>query len=433
MFKRILLIILFGLAGLLVMAQEPGESKTLVIKNVHIIDGIDNKILKNGSIVIKGETISDIYLAEKKEIPGDAFILDMADHYVIPGLIDAHVHISHDVREEIEAILSLALKGGVTSVRDMGGDARILAGLKRDALIHKIESPYIYYSATMAGPGFFKDPRVIYATLGETPGQVPWAQAIDADTDMEQVIAEAKGCGAVGIKIYANLPKEEIQRIAAESHRQGLKTWSHAAVFPAKPGEAVLAGVDVTSHTALLAWENADQVPQTYDRRYDTTYDVKSLQTRVYQNLFKEMVKRDTILDATVFIFYQKTLGSAGAKEHAEELAKYSVEATKAAHQQGVKIAVGTDFMYDPWKPFPNIHDEIGLLVSQCGFTPMEAIQSATRINAEALGIEKQTGTIEKGKRADMVILAADPSEDIRNLGKIRCVIKGGKIYIRQE
>jgi imidazolonepropionase-like amidohydrolase len=420
-FILILIVSLFTL-----MAREPGDTESLVLKNVHLIDGKTNKILKNRCIVIKGDMIADIHPMGEKETPGAAFLLNLEGHYVIPGLIDAHVHISHMSAEELRMVLSWALKGGITAVRDMGGDVRKLAALRRDALLHEIESPYIYYSAVMGGPTFFTDFRAVGASLGETPGKLPWLRAITPSTDIRQAIAEAKGSGAAGIKIYANLPEEEIQRIAAEGHKQGLKIWSHAGVFPARPIDAVLAGVDVISHCGLLAWEPAKEIPQTYERRHEALYDIGLLKDKSYEKLFKEMVKRNTILDATVYIFLENI-----AKGN-KKMAEFCIEVTKMAHQHGVKIATGTDYIYKPGAPFPNVHYEMELLVDKCGLTPLQALQSATRINAEVLGIEGRTGTIETGKRADLVILSADPSTDIRNARKIRYVIKGGKIYVRQ-
>jgi len=424
--KTITFILILIVSVFTLMAREPQDVEPLVLKNVHLIDGKTDKILKNHCIVIKDDTITDIYPLGEKEIPAAAFLLNLEGHYVIPGLIDAHVHIGHMSAEDVRMVLAWTLKGGITALRDMGGDVRKLAALRRDALLHEIESPYIYYSAIMGGPTFFTDFRVVGSTLGETPGKLPWAKAITPSTDMRQAIAEAKGSGAAGIKIYANLPKEEIQRIAAEGHKQGLKIWSHAGVFPARPIDAVLAGVDVISHCGLLAWESAKEIPQTYERRHEAQYDIALLKDKSYENLFKEMVKRNTILDATVFIYLERI-----AKDD-KKMAEFCIEVTKMAHRQGVKIATGTDYIYKPGAPFPTLHYEMELLVDKCGLTPLQALQSATRINAEALGIQDRTGTIEKGKRADLVILSADPSTDIRNARKIRYVIKGGKLYIRQ-
>ena len=423
--KTVTFILILIVSVFTLMAREPQDVEPLVLKNVHLIDVKTNKILKNQCIVIKDDTITDIYPVGEKEIPEASYLLCLEGHYAIPGLIDAHVHISQLSAEDVRVALAWTLKGGVTAIRDMAGDVRKLALLRRDALLHEIESPYIYYSALMAGPTFFTDPRVVYATSGETPGKPPWARAVTPSTDMRQAIAEAKGSGAAGIKIYADLPKEELQRIAAEGHKQGLKIWSNSFVFPAKPIDAVSAGVDVISYSSGLIMEPAKEIAQTYKSKKEaiSKYNVPSLKDKSFEILFKEMVKRNAILDASLFISLEIT------DKDDKESAEFCVEVTKMAHQQGVKIATGTGRIADPGVPFPNLHSEMENLVDKCGLTPLQAIQSATRINAEALGIQDRTGTIEIGKRADLVILSADPSTDILNARKIRYVIKGGKLY----
>lgn len=410
----------------LTAARQSPEAEPLVLQNIQLLDGKNHEILKNQCIVIEGDTITGIHPAGAESIPAGAFILSLEEHFVIPGLIDAHVHLSHMSAEEVRRVLSVALKGGITAVRDMGGDVRKLAALKRDALLHEIDSPYIYYSAIMGGPAFFSDARVVESASGEIPGELPWAKAITSTTDIRQSIAEAKGSGATGIKIYANLPKELVERIAAEGHRQGMKIWSHASIFPAGPMDAVLGGVDVISHCGLLAWEAVKEIPQTYERRHEAPYDTGLLKEEIFEKLFKEMVKRDTILDATVLVFLEIL-----AKDN-RAMAEFCLGITKMAHRFGIEIATGTDYIYHSGTPFPCLHYEMEFLVEKCGLTPIQALQSATRINAEALGIDDHTGTIEKGKRADLVILYRDPTADIRNARKIRFVVKGGKLYSSQ-
>jgi imidazolonepropionase-like amidohydrolase len=106
----------------------------------------------------------------------------------------------------------------------------------------------------------------------------------------------------------------------------------------------------------------------------------------------------------------------------------------KRAHEFGIPLVAGTDFQEHPEsQDFPNIHTELELLVTKCGLTPLEAITAATRNGAIILGIQNSYGTIAKGKVADLVILIADPSADIRNTTKIVYVIKGGKVHKREK
>ncbi|MCP5047651.1 MAG: amidohydrolase family protein [bacterium] len=421
--------------------KEGNKHNLLVLTNVVMIDGIGNKPVPGCTIVINKDTITEIYRPgktgkkkekKKRSFPDDAFVMDLEGLYVIPGLIDAHVHISQYTRQEAEKVLARTLLGGVTTLRDMGGDARRLAGIKRDALLNEMDAPNIYYSAIFAGPTFFTDPRVIAGSAGLTAGKVPWGREITASTDIRLAVAEAKGCGATGIKIYADLPVEEVRRVTEEGHRQGMKVWSHATVHPTGPLDAVLAGVDVISHSPLLAWESQGKIPPSYAKRYEVSFDLEPLKSTPLKRLFREMKERGTILDATVYVFNYGVIKGKDtiAKEHAR--AAYALEAVKMAHRKGVKISVGTDFLYDKDKPLPNLHEELELLVTKCGLTPMEALQAATRINAEVIGIENHTGTISKGKQADLVVLTANPLKSISNTRKIRYVLKAGKLFSRE-
>src|SRR5439155_9632347 len=110
------------------------------------------------------------------------------------GLIDSHVHLATSPnRRYAEALLRRDLYSGVTTVRDMAGDARVLADLSRAALIGEIPAPDIAYAALMAGPAFFKDPRTVDSARGAVAGEVPWVRVVTPATDLALSIAGGKG------------------------------------------------------------------------------------------------------------------------------------------------------------------------------------------------------------------------------------------------
>lgn len=412
-------------------AAVAAETTSLVLRGAMVIDGNSQHPPRVASILVENGRIEKIVEGDRIGIPNGAFVLDLHGEWIIPGLIDAHVHVSDGTRHEIEKVLKRALEGGITAMRDMGGDDRILIGLARDARLGEIDSPDIFYSTLVGGPSFFKDPRTIGATRGETSGETSWMRAISPTTDLRAVMLEAKGIGATGIKIYANLPADEVARITRAAHAEGLRVWSHATVFPATPIDAVRAGVDVISHSPLLAWAEVPNVPRTYDKRYDVDYGHLHLGAKEFATLFTEMAKRGTILDATNAVF-EPTKNGGPELPDADARFKFSVAVTRAAHERGVRVDAGTDSLFAPDGKLPRLHHEIEILVTRCGFTPTQAIESATWINAEVLGIAKDAGTIEIGKRADFVVLGADPLSDIRNTRAIRFVIKDGRVYVRQ-
>jgi imidazolonepropionase-like amidohydrolase len=312
-------------------------------------------LLRNGKIAAE-------FASDSVEPPAGAEVLDLRGRWLIPGLIDTHVHLATDPsagdrRDLVLQRLRNALHGGVTTVRDMAGDGRSLAELARAALVGDIESPAIYYAALFAGPEFFTDPRVLAVSRGVSPGEAPWARAVTARSDWRQVVAEARGTGATAIKVYAAVSAPVLNPLVREAHRQGLLVWAHAALFPARPSEVVAAGVDVISHASLLAWETTDRLPGVTDRR---RVQPPSVDDPKVQSLLHAMVRRGTILDATLFV-----MGDAPP-----EIRRWSSEVTRAARAAGVPVSAGTDSIgVDAPGTLPNIHEEMALLV-EAGLTP---------------------------------------------------------------
>jgi imidazolonepropionase-like amidohydrolase len=254
-------------------------------------------------IVVEGEHIRAIVARQGEQTRG-AKNVDVHGLYAIPGLIDTHVHIATSPnRRYAEALLRRDVYGGVTAVRDMAGDARLLADLSRGALLAEIPAPDIYYAALMAGPEFFKDPRTADATRGVVPGKVPWMRAITPATDIKRAIAEAHGTGATAIKIYADLPSGLVRSITEEAHRQNMLVWAHAAVFPASPQEVIGAGVDVVSHSCLLAYQASAQMPPAYHHRPPVEDNKFVGDASPLAGLFALMKQHGTILDATLYVY----------------------------------------------------------------------------------------------------------------------------------
>jgi len=428
-----LVLCLFALPAL---AAAP---KPLLLTHVGLIDGTGSPVRRDMTIEITGKRITAVYPDGSRAAPKDAEVRDLGGKYVIPGLIDAHVHIT-DAEPDIahyRTFLHALLLGGVTGIRDMAGDDRLLQYLAEQANSDAFASPDIFYVALMAGPSFFKeDVRAQAASKGEPLGFAPWMQAITAKTDIPLAVAEAKGTGATGIKLYANLPAALVKAIMAEAHRQGLRVWTHATIFPAKPSDAVDAGVETISHSPYLVWEAAPNVPDDYKMRAMGDFEHVKPDAPQVLALFDAMKKRGTILDATLLVFKNE------AEHHPQSVGAgvmpWSYAATKLAHQRGVLIDAGTDdagFPYGKDGPdlgqLPSVHQEMALLVRHAGFTPVQAIEAATEVGAAALGQSAKRGTITPGKLADLVVLDADPSRDIHNATKIDFVVKHGRVYTR--
>jgi len=430
--STILALTLFALA-------TPAGAAPLLLTHATVIDGTGSVAQPNTTIVIDDKRIQSIYPTGSQPVPKDARIEDLTGRYVIPGLIDAHVHIT-DVEPDIahyQAFLHALLLGGVTGIRDMAGDDRLLGYLARQSNSDAFAAPDIFYVALMAGPSFFAEDKRAQASAPDVPpGTAAWMRAIDANTNLPLAMAEAKGTGATAIKIYANLPANLVQAITAEAHRQGLRVWTHATIFPAKPSDAVAAGADTISHSPYLVWEAAPTVPDDYGVRARGDFAHIAPDAPQIIALFDAMHRRGTILDATLNVFRDE------AEHHADKVGvgimPWSYAVTKLAHQHGVLIDAGTDGTGLPYRgddpdlnALPVVHAEMALLVEHCGFTPLEAIRAATQIGAMAQGQSATRGTIAQGMRADLVVLTADPTIDIHNTTKIALVVKDGTVYRR--
>jgi imidazolonepropionase-like amidohydrolase len=431
-----------ALVLLLLLLAAPAGAAPLLLTHATVIDGSGTPARADMTIAIDGAHIRSIYPSGSRPSPKGAKIEDLHGRYVIPGLIDAHVHIS-DVEPDMahyQAFLRALLLGGVTGIRDMAGNARLLGYLAQQTGSDAVAGPDIFYTALMAGPSFFaKDKRVAASAPGFAVGTAPWMRAIDAGTDLPSAMAQAKGTGATAIKIYANLPTSLVHAITAEAHRQGLRVWTHAAIFPARPGDAVAAGADTISHSAYLVWEAAPNMPDDYAVRARGDFAHIRPDAPRLLALFDAMKSHGTILDATLNVF----------REEAERqpahvgagIVPWSYQVTRLAHERGVRIDAGTD---GPGLPagsddrpdlhaLPTVHAEMALLVGHGGLTPIQAIGAATQVGAAASGQVASRGTIAPGKLADLVVLAADPAIDIRNTTKIVFVVKHGVVYRRDR
>ena len=390
-----------------------------------LIDGTGGPPTAPSTVLVQAERITAAGRSTDIAVPVGAHLVPLNGRYLIPGLVNTHVHLASPPLPEVaRAYLRRELYSGVTAVRDMVGDARLLGELKREALQDEIASPDIYYSALVAGASFFSDPRTAVSSKGWEPGTAPWMRAIDESSDLRQVVAEAKGTGATGIKIYADLTPDRVRAIITEAHRQGMKVWAHAFVPPTLPSEMAVSGADSLGHADLIAYELADPIPQKY-KEFSAISPSAAAPNPKIDRVLQLMAENHVILDATVGVSYlypSKLFPKGVATSIARE-----------AYLRGVIICTGTDDDPDFHAVESRLLDEIGHLVHESKMTPMDAIRAATTNGASVIGQTDEMGTISSGKLANFVVLKKDPLTDIHNLQSVDKVVKRGKVYPRSQ
>lgn len=399
-----------------------------VIKNGMLINGTGKEPIKNATIIIKGTTIETIGEAEKIKIPSNAKIIDATGKTVLPGLIDSHVHIngtrSHKMSESIVepewlglvravADMKQLLESGFTSCRDCGS---VIAPLLKRGI----------EEGTIPGPRIIAAGKMISQTGGHGDVQyLPLEQAqkhsdlVDGKDECLKAVRKherentdfIKICTSGGSGSMLDPPEqvqftvEEIKTITDEAHRWGKRVATHCY-----PSEGIInsvkGGVDTIEHGSLANEE--------------------AMQTMIDHNVI--MVTTASI-HQQINKFGKKWGSPPWTIERAPRLA--AIETIKRAHKMGVKLAIGTDFSGGEDTEMGKNALELEIYVEKCGIPPLQAISSATKIGAEAIGLGTKIGTIERGKLADIIVVEGNPLDDIKilqNQEKIKVVIKNGVI-----
>lgn len=421
----------------------PGDDALVVYRHATLIDGTGSPARADMDVVVAGERIRRVVRdreLDRSDLAG-ARVVDLQGRYLIPGLVDAHVHLATPPnRRQAEAVLRRNLYGGVTAVRDMADDLRVVADLARASRVGEIPAPDIFYAALMAGPGLFTDQRTVATSAGGVAGQMPWMQAVTDHTDLVLAVARAAGTNATAIKLYADMTPSLAARITAEAHRQHLLVWAHATLYPAKPSEVVAAGVDSVSHACLLvsepldhAWDwGAPRAPM--DLTQFTAADSPAL-----ARLFDAMVRRRVILDATISAYGAAPAAPAATPGLTPPLQPGGCDdrvggaITAQAYRAGVDIDAGTDGVAPADDPWPELYREMDAMARLAHMPPSAVLRSATLVGARVAGQAQDRGSVEPGKLADMVVLAADPLQGLQNLKSIVMTIKRGVAFPRRD
>jgi hypothetical protein len=423
----------------LLAAQKVLSERPIVLTHITVIDMTGAPPQSEMTVIIVGNRIKAIGRSGKIRVPKRARIIDAAGKYLVPGFWDMHVHLSFATELAMPALIA----NGVTGVRDMGGDLDQIDEWRR-----KITG------------GELLGPRIVRAGLivdGQKP-DAPFRLAVSNAAEARQAVISLKRRGADFIKIHNAVPREAYFALAEESRRQKIFFAGH---IPKEitPAEASDAGQRSIEHTESLF----DNILFTASRQQNIK-DALNQAFAAYGDeqaaaLFQRFRQNGTWFDP-VLVTYRSFAYRTDFAKSPDPRTRYVAASTKrlwdkyqpvnkdvpaetialrkSAYQrflelaglmrrEKVNILAGTDAggIRDVFPGF-SLHDELELLV-QSGFTPMEAIQAATINPAKFLGLENSLGTVEKEKLADLVLLEANPLENIANTKKIFAVIINGR------
>jgi len=420
--------------------------QSLVIENVTIIDGVRPVAQTNKTIVIVNNRITEVGDKGKVSIPKKAKIINGEGKFLIPGLWDSHVHLSSG-----EYSLPLFVANGVTSVREMGGDLQQVKDLRDRVAKGQLLGPRIKMSGTILESERWmnwatnlakKDNDVeLLETLSKRIG-------VSTPEHAREVIKKLAEQGVDLIKVRNTHSAETFLAILAEAKKYGIPVAAHAPrmnLIAASDG-----GLKSIEHVETVASMRGDVEVEDLAKAFarNGTWYAPTLVIQVIWRLTPKSVLSELLNDVNGKINERNLYVSGTVLERWKrdfDMQKNEVSFDWAAqtrkgisefltmHQKGVGVIAGTDFGAPLIYAGFSLHDELEALVKDGGMTPFEALQSATKNPPSFFGMQEEIGTIEANKIADLVLLNANPLENISNTKRIDSVILNGRYFSKSD
>lgn len=420
------------------------DQPALVIRHCTVFDSRLGRMLPDRTVVVLGDRITQVAAKGRlKRIPPRSIRINGRGKFLIPGLIDAHVHLVHVLdyaHVTGDEVLPLYLAAGVTSVRSTGDEIVAATLVAHYAESHPDSSPRVF----TCSPLLDSDPP-IHKDVG---------RPITDPKDVPALFDDLQGWKIRTVKIYAGTGRKVGKAIIGEAHRRKLFVTGHLGNYTAQ--NAVADGIDCLEHI----WSVFNYVIPADVLGKPGYRGNLDLNNQICRSLVAQLAERRTYVDPTLVVFrnmillpdvsevrdapdnslvpkrlrdfwpiYLKRSGcpqGGPLDDRRREFAKF-LELTGKLYRAGVPILVGTDSPEPQVTPGFSMHQELELLV-ESGLTPAAALQAATIRNATVLREETRLGSIAPGKLADMVLLTRNPLVEIRNTRSIELVIRAGKV-----
>lgn len=391
---------------------DPPPNKTLAIVGARLIDGTGAPAVERSTVIIEGDQIVAVGRQGAIEIPEEAEVMDASGLTLLPGFIDAHYH-SVNNNPALETIL----RNGTTAIRDPG-------------------HPFRFYQSL-----FFAEnpmPRVFLtgAHLDGFPGVYKQQAAlVRNDAHAQATVYEHVSHGGSGIKIYFRLPLKYFKPVIDAAKLSKVPVFAHLELVPAD--SAIMAGLDGIEHVTSMGVALAS--PEEAARFQDTVFKNSSARGewryRLWSNIDLEGERTRKLIDlmvseGTYFVptlaAFEKQAGTEGVEEYQVRAFRKMVEFVRLAHAAGVKVVTSSH----TWSPYADpgftLQREMELL-ADAGMTSMEIIQATTLENAHYFRSASRIGSIEPGKLADLILIKANPLENISNVKQVSQVMINGE------
>lgn len=431
---------LFLLSPALTFAQskQSSQSKSLVFTHVTVIDVTGAPAKSDMTVVISGERITAIGKTGKVRIPKDAQTIDATGKFLIPGLWDMHTHLSFyaDTKQPPFTAFPLLIANGVTGVRDLGGNLEQIDRWRKEIT-----------DGTLTGMRIFRAGAYVDGQKKMNEFRASMTIVVNTPEEARAAVRNLKQRGVDFIKVHNAVPHDAYLALADECRKQKIPLATHLP-RSVRIAEASDAGTRSIEHIEMLL-ESVSFDVAAGEKPKEPLAALAEITDEKANALFARFVKNGTYYTPTL-VGYRSFVQEAeegAAKDSAkwrdslaarQKIFSRFKQFVGMMQKSGVGILAGTDFArkrdaypYPVPQPGADLHDELALFV-ESGLTPLEAIQTATLNPAKWLNIQKDYGTIEKGKVADIVLLEANPLEDIKNTRRIDAVVLNGR-YLSKE
>ncbi len=409
----------------------------VVLYNANLIDGNSDQVSPETTVIINESRIIDIIdkndtndtniIAKHRLYKNhpNATLIDLSGKFIIPGLFDTHAHVAGVLENSFnqafsEEMLRNLLAYGVTTIRNPGGPTEQSVGLKENVSSGKIIGPQVFTAGRLLNSPFASIPFV--------------EKKVNSIEDLGEEIDSQAKAGVDFVKLYVGLTPDLVEEAINKAHSHGIKAIGH--LYLTSWTGAANMGIDYLTHGVPVN----PHLLSTSDREifeenggggpFDHFLWLKlvDFDSKEINEMINALVENGVFVDPTLSVY------EAMVRENPKDQNVWPkiMQLTKKMYDNGVKITSGTDIPNFGLAAGKSLHHELELLVDS-GIPTSEVIRIATRNGAESLGILNNTGTIEKGKQADMIVLPSNPLDDINNIKDIEMVISNGKIIDRNK